>query len=719
MTLHHALPLAAFLLNLALAAAAIVRNPGSRLNRLFVYYVSTNVVWNAGVFMLRRSADAPDAMFWEVVIHGGVIAAPVLYYHFAVAFLDRTAGHRRGLAVGYGLLVLFSAANVGWTALLMRGVVWTHWGWAPAAGPLYVPLLLYFYVFFGAGLVHLARAYRGMDSSFRRNRTLLVMLGALMTIGGAFFDFIRFVATRAFPSADLIYPIGIPANMVCALLLGISIVRYRMFEVDAAVKKTVVYVGAGAVLTSALGLLTWAFEDRFSVADRSAVWFVVPVGLVMTLLLSPVGRQLDAVLQRMMFSRRRGCYDTLLAISKRMSGILDLGRLVETLVHELVERIPLTHAVLLLRDEETGAFVSVRQAARVEQAAPVRGLGADSRLVQWLRQVEGPVVVEELKLDPRSARHFEDAESELEDAGAAIVVPLKSEGNLAAVLLLGEKLSGEIFDTHEVEVLGVLASQAAISLQNARFYAELQASNVRLREANRLKSQFLASMSHELRTPLNSIIGFSKVLLNRTAGELNERQEGFVRSVHQSSNHLLEVISDILDISRIEAGKLEMHPEDVALDPVLAECVEAALPLARGKSLRVQTEIAPGLPVLHADRTKVKQVVFNMLSNAIKFTPAGRVVLRAWPEGDGVHVSIADTGVGIAEQDLPRLFQPFERVENSLTQAAGGTGLGLAISKKFIEMHGGTIWVESRETQGSTFHFTLPAGALAGVPASR
>jgi signal transduction histidine kinase len=715
-TLHHALPLVACLLNIGLAAVAVVRNPWSRLNRLFVYFVATNVVWNAGVFMLRRSPDAATATWWEIIIHAGIILAPALFYHFAVVFLDSTAGHRVALAGGYALVVALSAINLGWPDLIMRGVVWTHWGWAPRAGPLYLALLVFFYAYFIAALLRLWRAYRRMDSSFRRNRTLLVVLGASTTILGAFFDFIRFMAARVFPAADGIYPLGIPANMVCALLLAISIVRYRMFDVDAAVKRTAVYIGAGALLTSGLGALTWSLERLVTAEERTAVYFVVPLGVIMTLLVSPVGRRLDAWLQRMIFSRRRGCYDTLLALSKRMSGILDLGRLVETLVHQLVERIPLTHAVLLTRDDDTGAFVLAGEAARTDVPGRVAALSRDSRLVEWLRRADGPLVVEELKVDPRSARHFDAAESELEDIRAAIVVPLKSEGSLAGILLLGEKLSGEIFDDHELDVLGVLATQAAISLQNARLYAELQASNVRLREASRLKSQFLASMSHELRTPLNSIIGFSKVLLHRSAGELNERQETYVRSVHQSSIHLLDVITDILDISRIEAGKLDMHREEVDLQAVLQECLEASASLVRGKAVRVEADVTDGLPRLEADRTKVKQVVLNMLSNAIKFTPAGRVVLRAWPEGDAVHVSVSDTGVGVAEQDLPRLFRPFERVENPLTRSAGGTGLGLAISKKFVEMHGGTIWAESREKVGSTFHFTLPATAAVTAP---
>jgi len=712
LSLHSLLPLVALLFNLALAGIAIIRNPGSRLNRLFVYFVSTMAVWNLGVFMLRRTGDPASAEFWEAVIHVGVAAGPVFYYHFALVFLDSIAGHRPSLALGYALMAVFTGLSLTSSPLLMRGVTWTHWGWAPVPGPVYGALLVHLYGFFTAGLVRLGRAYRTMDSSFRRNRTVLVMLGAVMTIGGGFFDFVRFIAAKAFPAADAIYPVGIPANMVCALMLGTSIVRYRMFDVDAAVKKTAVYAAVGAVLTGLLGALVWGLGS-LGLHDATALWLVVPLGVLMTLLLTPLGRRLEAVIQRLIFSRRRGCYETLLALSKRMSIILDLNALMETLVRGLVRGVPLTHAVLLTRDPATGHFVVARAESAVERDIAVPPVRPDRRLVEWLRQADGALVKEELKLNPRIASYFDAAENELEEINAALVVPLKIEGALTGILLLGEKLSGEVFDEQELELLSLLGNQAAIALANAQLYAELHASNVRLREASRLKSQFLASMSHELRTPLNSIIGFSKVLLNRTAGELNERQEAYVRSVHNSSTHLLELINDILDISRIEAGKLEMSPEEVDLAELVAECVEATIPLVRGKVLKVETEVPSDLPRVHADRTKLKQVVLNMLSNAVKFTPAGRVVLRVAVEGDTVHVSVSDTGVGIPADDLPRLFKPFERLENPLTRAAGGTGLGLAISKKFVEMHGGTIWVESVERQGSTFHFTLPVGSPA------
>jgi signal transduction histidine kinase len=711
---HSLLPLVAFVLNVSLAALSLLRNPGSRLNRVFAYFAAGMALWNFGSFLLRTSPDEWTAYFAEILIHVGVIAIPAFYYHFVLIFLDSTTRHRPSLVLVYLIAFIYELINLSGTPLFMTGVKMTYWGWAPATGPLYLPYFLFFNFFMFFGVYQLTKAHRGIDSSFRKNRGTLILLGTVVSMAGAFVDFARFIASRFVPAADYVYPVGIPANMIFALMLGTSIVRYRLFAVTVAVKKTAVYTLVGTVLTGVLALFTKIVEDYFHLKEASALWMVVPIGGVITLLISPLGKGLDDRIQRLTFSKRQGCYETLLQLSKRMSSILNFNELVDTLVHGLVRGIPATHATLMIHDPATGAFVNYREETTLEEGSTVDAIRADSPVVQWLTSVEGLLVKEEVKLNPRIAKYFETAEGELEAIKAALVVPLKVENKLNGILLLGEKLSGEIYDDQELDMLLLLATQAAISLENARLYENLATSNARLLEASRLKSQFLANMSHELRTPLNSIIGFSKVLLNRLDGELTERQDAYVRSVHNSSRHLLELINSILDFSRIEAGKFEMRTERLDILDIVEECVETSMPLVRDKRVKLEKDLPVDLAHVQGDRMRIKQVLLNLISNAIKFTHAGRVLVQVRPEGDAVHVSVADTGIGISPADLQRLFEPFQRLDNPLAQQADGTGLGLAISKKFVELHHGRIWAESRESQGSTFHFTLPLTAAQG-----
>jgi signal transduction histidine kinase len=704
MSLHQLLPLGAFVLNVILVTLALVRNGGSRLNRVFAYCVGSMAVWNFGAFMLRRAPDAEAAWHAEVLIHAAVVLIPAFYYHFVLIFLDSTREHRRSLALAYGLAGVFSILNLIGSPLFMKGVVTTAWGWAPATGPLYLVYIVFVHVCLGGGPWLLLRAERRAESSFRRNRARLIVLATFITLAGGFVDITRFIVARFVPAADHVYPLGIPANMLFALLLGISIVRYRLFDVSATLKKAAVYSVVGGIYTAAIVAVVSVLEGSLGWSAVESLWAAITLGMAGALMNNPFGRAVD----RFLLSRRTGCRDTIVGLSKRMSTMLDVRLVTDTLVEELVRGVPATRCALLMLDRDQQRFVVSRESVGLAGLAAARPLAADSPIVAWLRGEDGVLVKEEAKLDPRLSAHFQAAEWELDELPASIVVPLKVDRKLIGILLLGEKLSGEIFDGDELELLSVLASQAAVALENGRLYEELGASNVRLAEASRHKSRFLAGMSHELRTPLNSITGFSKLLLNRVDGDLTPLQTTYVQSIHTSGTHLLQLINGVLDMARIEAGKLEVHREPVTVTGLVDECVESARALAEGKALRIEADLPPDLPPVDGDRTKLKQVLLNLLSNAIKFTPSGRVVVRVRREAAVLHVMVADTGPGISQADLPRLFEPFTRLDGAARDAAG-TGLGLMLSKRFVEMHRGRIWVESREGQGSTFHFTLPA----------
>ncbi len=247
---------------------------------------------------------------------------------------------------------------------------------------------------------------------------------------------------------------------------------------------------------------------------------------------------------------------------------------------------------------------------------------------------------------------------------------------------------------------------------------QLEVALRRATEADRLKSEFLANMSHELRTPLNSIIGFSRVILNGIDGPLTELQRTDLTAIHNSGVHLLQLINDILDLSKIEAGHMELCKEPVELAPLVRGILDTCRPLVEGKPLELVEKVPPDLPPAYADPTRVRQIILNLVSNAIKYTDRGSITVSARPQEDEIVISVRDTGIGIAPQDLPKVFEPFRQVGRALERRAAGTGLGLTISRRFVEMHGGRIWVESEPGQGSTFSFTLPAmGLLRPLPA--
>ena len=290
---------------------------------------------------------------------------------------------------------------------------------------------------------------------------------------------------------------------------------------------------------------------------------------------------------------------------------------------------------------------------------------------------------------------------------ALLAVPLLRENQIIGSLSFTRKAPGE-FPPEVIEVLKTFTTQSALAIQNARLFREIADKSAQLEAASRHKSEFLANMSHELRTPLNAIIGFSEVLTERMFGELNEKQDEYLKDIHASGQHLLSLINDILDLSKIEAGRMELERSEFDLP----SAIESALILVRERASRREiglgSAIDERLGAIDGDERKVKQVLLNLLSNALKFTPeGGRIDVRVRLVDHLAEVSVADTGIGIAPADQDAVFEEFRQV-GTADKKAEGTGLGLALSRKFIELHGGKIWVESQLGAGSTFTFTLP-----------
>ena len=289
-----------------------------------------------------------------------------------------------------------------------------------------------------------------------------------------------------------------------------------------------------------------------------------------------------------------------------------------------------------------------------------------------------------------------------------LAVPLVSEEQVVGALVINRRIPGA-FAPSTVELLRTFASQSALAIQNARLFREIEDKGRELEVANQHKDEFLASMSHELRTPLNAIIGFSEVLLERMFGEVNTKQEEYLHDILSSGRHLLSLINDILDLAKIEAGRMELEPGDFHLP----QAIDNALILVRERAMRrgitLERWIDPRLGEIKGDERKIKQVLLNLLSNAVKFTPeGGRIDVRAALVDGFAEISVIDTGIGIAPEDHAAVFEEFRQVGTDYARKHEGTGLGLALARKFVDLHAGKIRVESQVGQGSTFTFTIP-----------
>src|ERR1700730_13954908 len=380
-------------------------------------------------------------------------------------------------------------------------------------------------------------------------------------------------------------------------------------------------------------------------------------------------------------------------VSQAVNSTLDANTVLTTIVAKAVQ----------LSDTEAGTIYTFDPSRQEFQLRATYGM--DEAMVAAIR--DRPIGIGETAIGKAAAQRtsiqiadaLNDASLVLDvvaQAGfrALLIVPLLRPDRIVGALVVRRKQPGE-FSEHTVDLLETFADQSVLAIQNARLFREIEEKGRELAEASQHKSQFLANMSHELRTPLNAILGYTELILDSVYGEMPEKARGVLDRVQRNGRHLLRLINDVLDLSKIEAGQLTLSFSDYSLKNVIQAVFSAVEPLANQKQIVLKIDVAPELPQGRGDERRLTQVLLNLVGNAIKFTDSGEVSIKGSSANGSFTIAVHDTGPGISEADQAKLFQEFQQADNSITRKKGGTGLGLAISRRIIEMHGGRIWVEA------------------------
>ena len=417
------------------------------------------------------------------------------------------------------------------------------------------------------------------------------------------------------------------------------------------------------------------------------------------------------------FARQVEQLEALGEVSQVVSSSLELEEVLSTIVSHAVELSGTDGGSMMEYDEDTRCF-RVRFALATSDAvlAALRdtAFGLDDTLVGRAAREGRPLQAEDLTKvvgDPHIEILAADGWRSL------LAVPMLREGRIVGALVVRRRQTGAFGDEIS-DLLETFASQSALALVNARLYRELERKSAELEVASRHKSEFLASMSHELRTPLNAVLGFSEVLLERMFGEINERQEEYLRDIWGSGKHLLELLNEILDLSKVEAGRMELEVSEVDVKRALEYGTALVRERAMAHQISVSIDCDEDVHTVQTDELRFKQVVVNLLSNAVKFTPDGGTVLaRARIVGDQLVVSVADSGIGVQAADRERIFESFQQGGRG-PSSEEGTGLGLTLSRRIVELFGGRLWLESAVGEGSTFSFSVPLARHAATPAT-
>jgi signal transduction histidine kinase/ActR/RegA family two-component response regulator len=404
--------------------------------------------------------------------------------------------------------------------------------------------------------------------------------------------------------------------------------------------------------------------------------------------------------------------EALREVGDAVGSTLDLDEVLDQIVSNAV-RLTRTDGGSIMEYDESSDSFQVRAAfgSSPDLLNQLRAITIDreSTLVGRAATAHRTLEVRDLadtELDPHLDALFRDGWR------SVLAVPILRGDRILGVLVIRRRSTGS-FGPH-VELLETFAGQSALAIVNARLFGELQTKTRELEIASHHKSEFLASMSHELRTPLNAVIGFSEVLLDRMFGEINERQDEYLRDIWNSGRHLLELLNEILDLSKVEAGQMVLEPSTFSVGSALEYCLAMVRERAASHAITVTVEIADDVGTIEADELRFKQVVLNLLSNAVKFTPdGGSVSIKAYRDGTELVVTVTDTGIGVPVEDQDQIFESFQQGRRGAPKEEG-TGLGLTLSRRIVWLFGGRMWLESTPGVGSTFGFSVPGRPASG-----
>ena len=721
------------LVNLILGYVVYSRNSKNQLNRLFIVFIASIVFWCTSNFLV--DVKGVDALFWTRLTYLGSTLISIFLVYFSLIFPSAKKAiawwkHLLILSISILILILFCFTNLG-----LIGITHLSWGVDIIPGQLYFVYPLYFFIFSSIALAILWQKYT-KSKGIERPQIFYVFLGLLLSlIFGFFTNSISYYMIGNYSYAKY----GPYTTIFVVIFTAYAIITQRLFDIRIIIRRTFVFAGLSIFVLGAYVMLVFLgsvfFGDRGIDALTADTFipsliaaFAIAVGF------DPIRHWLSSLTDNWLYKGEYTSQQILTEISHTVASAVNLSEAIKRMIEVVVKSMRLTKGVALLvqptEDKKGYEQKQVIVAGKGTELAP--SLEKDDALISFFlhsvvqdaHEYHNPVVTEELarKVEENSiaperqdlTKRFLDRLNQL---GASAALPLfisrqqpkpsvpgtpttyESIETFIGVLVLGEKRSGDSFSDQDLNLLEIVATETASAVEKSRLFEEDQ-----------LKTEFVAVASHELLTPTAAIEGYLSMILDENKGKIDDEARGYLTTVYQESKRLAGLVNDLLNVSRIERGKIVVKLQKVNLAESVTSALNGMSIQAKNRKMTVQfTPPASPLPEVSADPEKLTEVLINLVGNAIKYTPEGghiSVAIEAKPTL--LSVSVADNGIGMKPEDMAHLFEKFFRGSNSDATAQTGTGLGLYITKNVIGLMGGNIDVQSTLGKGSTFTFTLP-----------
>lgn len=717
---------ASIVLSFFLGLFVIYKNSKSQVNISFGILAICVSLWILTNLLADTSKSEYWAMFWS---NTAVIPAAIfisLLLHFSFIFPDNQVHFK---TIHYLLLYLPAAAIIALspTKFNIESVVIHDWGVEYVPGHLYTFLIVFVLIFAGGSIFNFVKNYRAAFGLKKQQFRYLLFGSIGMILIGLFTQVI-------FPilGYSRLAALGPLTALIFIVSVSYSIVAHRLLDIQVIIRRSLIY---SILLTSLIGfysLLVFGFNRLFLPGETKSFPRLTDLIAIVVVAFSvdPLKRFIEKVTDKVFFKATYNFEDKLNQISENLVSVINLSELVQDIKKTVSETVKVSKISIYIKDNN---HYNPIPSANDFPSDLTQTLDKKLMVGEYLREYLEIIVIEDIKQSLAEGKIISPTLVSIVDFfaknGVQVVVPLLVKNELRGLILLGEKKAQDSYSVNDVKFLEILSHQAALALENAKLYeeqrlynihlkeevqkatAELRIANEKLQELDKLKDEFISVTSHDLRTPLTAIKSYLWLAMHGKAGQINDKMKFYLDRSYQSSERMLALIADLLDVSRIERGKIELHLEPADLGKVMEMILDELRSKAMEKRIALKLALPKKpLPEVMLDQERFPEILTNLVGNSLKFTPdKGKVTVTAREVSGKIEISVIDSGVGIHPEDMPKLFSKFGRLDSSYQAVAttGGTGLGLYITKNLVELHGGKISVLSKVGQGTTFTFTL------------